>query len=47
LTGEKESESEAKESEKYGEDGGGSAEAECNPEKPKNGGEHGERENLF
>jgi hypothetical protein len=47
LTVEKESEGEAKKSEKYGQDGGGSAEAESNPEKPKNGGEHGEGENLF
>ena len=47
LTVEKESEGEAKEPEKYRKDGGGSAEAESNPEKPKNGGEHWERENLF
>ena len=47
LTVEKESESEAKEPEKYREDGGGSAEAESNPKKPKNGGEHGKGENLF
>ena len=47
LTVEKESEGEAKEPKKYREDGGGSAEAESNPEKPKNGGEHGEGENLF
>jgi hypothetical protein len=47
LTVEKESEGEAKESEKYGQNGGGSAEAESDPEKPKNGGEHREGENLF
>jgi hypothetical protein len=47
LTVEKESEGEAKEPQKYRKDGGGSAEAESDPEKPKNGGEHGKGENLF
>ena len=47
LAVEEESDGEGEEPEKYGEDGGGSAKAEGDPNEPENGSKHGQGENLF